>query len=470
MNSLNGQIVTTVLMGVTLVASLSCTKITPESPPTTNPSPHVTQSTGQFPINDEKVLDNGKVPASGLTNQTNIDPEGMEPGQVCVINTNMAEAKALDQFASVHGYAKKKRRVLESLGFVMSIFQVPPGGRVTQGIRELSEAFPSQVIDANHHYHLQGFENEVDARRYGQQLVGWTKKAGSCGGEHVRIGMVDTTVNKVATFVQPSSIRTQSFLSDGNPEAPSQHGTAVAMQLVGNSPQMGSGLLPNATLLVAETFREVHPGQIEATTWSIVRALDWLVKENVQVINLSLGGPPNALLTFAIERTLNHNIPLVAAAGNTGPLGHPMYPAAQERVIAVTAIDAKLTPYHYASRGSHIAFSAPGVDIWVPTGKESGIFKSGTSFATPFVTTAVAAIKLANPQSTPEEITQYLTNSALDLGSPGKDDIFGWGLIQIPHECSTLSSPNPPKAGAAQVPSTYPQDARPAHGQGESTP
>ena len=431
------------LVGVSLLASLSCNKRTQKSPLNTSPSLHETQSTDQFSTKDEKALNQKIGPTSSLINQPNSDLDRIEPGQVCVINTNIDEAEILDTFANARGYEKKKRRVLESLGFVMSILQVPPGGSVTQGIRELSEEFPSQVIDANHHYSLQGGEPGIDPKRYGQQLVRWNAQAVNCRGEKLRIGMVDTSVNGITPLVQTSSIRTQSFLSEGIPEAPSQHGTAVAMQLVGYPPQIVSGLLPNATLFVAETFREETPGRVEATTWSIVRALDWLVKENVQVINLSLGGPHNALLTFAIERTLNHNIPLVAAAGNTGPQGPSMYPAAQEGVIAVTALDAKLTPYYYANRGSHITFSAPGVDIWVPTGPGSGVFKSGTSFAAPFVTTAVAAVKLANPQLTPKEITPFLTNRALDLGPPGKDDIFGWGLIQIPHGCSKTSSLNP---------------------------
>ena len=431
------------LVGVSLLASLSCTKRTQKSPINTSHSLHETQSTVQFSAKDEKALNNKIAPTSSLINQPNNDPEGIEPGQVCVINTNIDEAEILDTFANARGYTKKKRRVLEELDFVMTIFQVPPGRKVMHGIRELSEEFPSQIIDANHHYNLQGAEPGIDPQRYGQKLVGWTPHAVNCRGEKLRIGMVDTSIEVVKPFLQKTAIQTKSFISNETPKPSKQHGTAVAIQLVGPSHETGAGLLPNATLFVAETFREETPGRVEATTWSIVRALDWLVKENVHVINLSLGGPHNALLTFAIERTLNHNIPLVAAAGNTGPQGPPMYPAAQEGVIAVTALDANLAPYHYANRGSHITFSAPGVDIWVPTGPGSGVFKSGTSFAAPFVTTAVAAMKLSHPQLTPKEITPYLTNRALDLGPPGKDDIFGWGLIQIPHGCPKTSSLNP---------------------------
>ena len=372
----------------------------------------------------------------------NEGPDAIEPGQVCVINANQEEAEKLDQYASAQGYTKKKRRVLEGLGFVMSIMQVPDGQTVKEGITELREEFPSLIIDANHHYNLQETGKKMDPRRYGHQLVGWNEQAVSCGTENLRIGMVDTSVNVTHPLLRNQSIHTQSFLNEKTPHAPGQHGTAVAILLVAKSAQVENGLLPEADLFAAETFRQLKPGQVEATTWSIVRALDWLVTENVHVINLSLGGPQNALLTYAIQQTISSNVPIVAAAGNTGPSGHPMYPAAEKGVIAVTALDAKLIPYDHASQGPYIAFSAPGVDIWIPNGKETGVFKSGTSFAAPFVTTAAAAVKLSNPQGAPNQVAHQLAKTALDLGTPGKDEIFGWGLVQIPSTCSA----HPPAA------------------------
>ena len=257
--------------------------------------------------------------------------------------------------------------------------------------------------------------------------------------EKQRIGIVDTTVNLSHPLLKGQSIQTRTFLPKNALHASDQHGTAVATLLIGHSLSNEGSLLPKAQLFVAETFRELQPGQVEATTWTIVRALDWLVQEQVDVINLSLGGPPNALLSYAIDRTLSRNIPIVAAAGNTGPQGHPVYPAAQKGVIAVTALDANLHPYDFASRGSFITFSAPGVDIWVPNGEQTGVFKTGTSFAAPFVTTAAAALKLSHPQWTPEEVARHLAHNAVDLGSKGKDEIFGWGLIQIPKTCTSTT-------------------------------
>ncbi len=372
--------------------------------------------------------------------QDHIDLDALEPGEVCVINANETEAKKLDQFAQARYYIKKKRRSLTSLGFIMSILQVPPGTTVQEGIATLRQEFPTQIIDANHHYYLQGLTDDTDPRRYGQRLVGWTKQHVHCTNPDFSIGMIDTPIDINRLSKDHQTIHTESFLSTHASKASNHHGTAIATLLVGQNQSTNHALLPNASLFVAEAFRQTKSGNTEATTWSIVRALDWLVDQNVQIINLSLGGPPNALLSHAINTTLGHSIPIVAASGNAGPLGRPAYPAAQPGVIAVTALDAKLHPYRHANRGHYITFAAPGVDIWVPHKNGNGVFKSGTSFAAPFVTAAAAAIKQSNPQWTPNQITHQLAVTAMDLGITGKDSTFGWGLIQIPRTCQHTSS------------------------------
>ena len=87
-------------------------------------------------------------------------------------------------------------------------------------------------------------------------------------------------------------------------------------------------------------------------------------RRGVQVTNLSLSGPPNALLEQLLRRLAEGGIVIVAAAGNEGPKAGPAYPAAYADVIAVTAVDRMKRPYRRAGRGEHIDLSAPGVDIW----------------------------------------------------------------------------------------------------------
>ncbi len=364
----------------------------------------------------------------------------IEPGEVCVITENEVEAQKIEQFAQRRGYTRTKHRVLEGLQVVMSIYTVPLGGTVKYGLREFREAFPADIIDANHRYTLQSGNTALDPRRYGFEVVGWEEGGHQCVKEDLHIGMIDTAIDASHFLLSSKPINRESFVSENVPTPASEHGTAVATLLVGSADSHKPGLLPNARLSIAEAFRELEEGQVEATTWNIVRSLDWLVKQQVHVINLSLGGPPNRLLTYGIQQTLQQNIPLVAAAGNTGPYGDPIYPAAIEGVLAVTALDAKFQSYNLANRGDFIAFSAPGVDVWVPRGIDHGVYKSGTSYAAPFVTAAVAIVKDSHPGWSSDEVAEFLANRVVDLGEKGRDHTFGWGLIQLPNTCKTPSS------------------------------
>ncbi len=434
------QLAVTLSLILSSISVISCTTSTPQSQSIQSPSEQQKQLVGSRINNQDTARAFDRLRTRGLRDHEDIDLNRLEPGEVCVINVNEADARKLDEFAQARGYTKKKRRILNNLGFVMSIFHAPPGQSLQEAILAIQEAFPSQIIDANHHYYLQEQTLPINPLLYGHRLVGWTDHAIGCVIHEISIGMIDTAVNMRRLPAKQRTIHTKSFIPPNASKPQDYHGTAVATLLVGQAHTTNHALLPQASLFVAEAFRQKEAGKVEATTWSIVRALDWLVEQHVQVINLSLGGPPNALLSYAITTTLNQSIPIVAAGGNAGPDGHPIYPAAQPGVIAVTALDAKLHPYRYANRGSYISFSAPGVDIWIPQEGGTGAFQSGTSFATPFVTTATAAVKQLNPHWTPDQIVYQLARTAVDLGTTGKDETFGWGLIQIPHTCPNTSS------------------------------
>ena len=158
-----------------------------------------------------------------------------------------------------------------------------------------------------------------------------------------------------------------------------------------------------------------------------------MITKNVDVINISLTGPYNTLLEKVINAAQRVNIPVVAAAGNSGPGAAPHFPAAYEGVFAVTAVDVRLRPYVYANRGNYISFAAPGVGVWTPT-EEGGTYQDGTSFAAPFVTAAIASMQSRQYRMIADLNTQ-LVNSAVDLGAPGKDPLFGWGLLQAKGIC-----------------------------------
>jgi subtilisin family serine protease len=208
------------------------------------------------------------------------------------------------------------------------------------------------------------------------------------------------------------------------------HGTAVATLLTGRDAARGfEGAAAGAELYAGEVMR-VRAGREDTNARIVLEGLDWLLSENVRVVNLSLGGAPNRLLADATETILARTVVVVAAAGNAGRGAPPSYPAAYPGVIAVTANDAAGRVYDRANHGGYIALSAPGVDVWVPDAG-SGRYVSGTSFAAAWVSGAAARLVGQSPRLKPPQVRAQFCAAARDLGAPGRDAVFGCGLLQM---------------------------------------
>src|SRR5690606_7888972 len=131
------------------------------------------------------------------------------------------------------------------------------------------------------------------------------------------------------------------------------------------------------------------------TALHILQALDWLIAQEVGVINMSLTGPANRLLEQGINAAISRGKVIVAAAGNHGPHGPPVYPAAYPGVITATAVSSNRSIYRWANQGDHIDFASIGVSV--STARADGSFgqESGTSMAAPVVTAFVACAMAA---------------------------------------------------------------------------
>jgi subtilisin family serine protease len=97
--------------------------------------------------------------------------------------------------------------------------------------------------------------------------------------------------------------------------------------------------------------------------------------------------------------------------------------------------DKKKRIYSRANKGSYVDFTAKGVRIWVANSGKSGNYFSGTSFATPMVASLIAMEKARNNKSSPDSIRPHLKKLTIDLGSSGKDSVYGWGYIDKPSLC-----------------------------------
>lgn len=182
-------------------------------------------------------------------------------------------------------------------------------------------------------------------------------------------------------------------------------------------------------------------------------------KHPVKVINLSLGGDTvSRTMTDAVNRALSASITVVAAAGNDGA-GKISFPASLPNVIAVGAVDGRKIKAPYSNFGPELSVVAPGGDLkrddtgpdGLPDGRPDGVlqqtfdpdtaeregryddfhyfFVVGTSQATPHVA-AVAALLYKQGITQPAAVKAAIENTAEDLGPPGRDDMYGHGLIR----------------------------------------
>ena len=274
----------------------------------------------------------------------------------------MAEADVFVQLEE-EGYLFDRVSELDGLGFLLAEVAAPASfdlSATRSGIYEVIGGDRADV-DLNHLY-TAGVPDPGDASA---DVAGLAPREllslpTDLSDLSLRIGIIDSSVDHTHDAFADASITTRRFVDNDAP--PNFHGTAIASIIAGNDP-FALGLAPRAELFAAEVFDEtVEQGEF-ASTVSLIKALNWLVTQQVSVINISLAGPPNRLLETALARVRERGVIAIAAAGNGGPMAQPMYPAAYPQVVAVTATDARGRAFRLANRGEYVDIAAPGVNI-----------------------------------------------------------------------------------------------------------
>ncbi len=362
------------------------------------------------------------------------------PDEIVALSLTPADlALLLDQ-----GFELIEERPIPGFTAIARRLRVPEGLALTAG-RDLVRAVDSgQDADFNHYYRLEQQVTPASAPGGLQPTapcdglhcpaftqVGWqvpANRALTCGTP-VIVGMIDTGLNPDHATFAGAQIEVLRMSDTTQDPSRAVHGTAVAALLVGDPASRSPGLIPHVQLVAIDAFYR-DGGDERAEVFALADALGQLADRQVRVINLSLAGPPNTVLEEVITRLIRDNaIIVVAAAGNDGPAAPPVYPAAYAGVIAVTAVDADGDIYRRAGQGDHVALSAPGVAVWTAASVSGARDKTGTSFAAPFVTAAAALLLQAEPNLSPPDVAARLAARATDLGPPGRDPVFGHGVV-----------------------------------------
>lgn len=359
-------------------------------------------------------------------------------------------AEQRDQLVA-DGYAVLDEVELALLGAAVVKLRVPDGVSLEDARTAVRAIAPDAAVDFNHYYRPEQSDCE-GPHCIAPQLVGWpgfTPEGASCGAP-VRIGLVDTGINPQHTTFDGGRLETVRIGEEELAESGRQHGTAVAALLVGAADSRTPGLLPGAEMVAIDAFHRAAQRDDRTDVFTLVRAIDTALEKRVSVLNLSLAGPANDLLADVVAKAAETAV-IVAAVGNGGPSAEPAYPAAYAGVIGVTAIDRNKRVYRRAGRGDHVDLAAPGVEVWTAASISGGRPKTGTSFAAPFVTAAAALLRARDPNLTPADVKQRLLKSAQDLGDPGRDPTFGWGLLDASSICGQAGAPAPAAPAAAET-------------------
>lgn len=405
----------------------------PPAPAAVPPSPPASLTARDFARSGGGSLLNRTPPTFAPAGNSTLPPSvsqgltldgDIEPCEMLVMSKDMDEARDVRRRLSGASVAIRRRFALAHLGAVLSVFCVPVPDEVEETARTLARQYPSLLVTLNDRYRLAG------DRDYFIQSVGWRDRLGTCTASR-RIGLIDTGVDLDHPAFAGVRLTSKSMLSAGRPAAGSEHGTAVASVLAGSP-----GLAGAADLTTVNVFRK-RGERIDTDAELLVRAIDWLLGRGVELINMSLEGPPNAVLDFAVKSAAAAGVSIIAAGGNGER--NPAYPAAYPEVIAVTAVDSASRIYTHAAHGSYIDFAAPGVDLYLPAPGGRSKYYTGTSFAAPFVTAALAVLKTEYPSVGTAGLKRLLASGVRDLGDTGRDRIFGWGLIQAPSDCTRVA-------------------------------
>jgi hypothetical protein len=343
---------------------------------------------------------------------------------VAEIDGSLSDVQA-DELARRHRLAHLRSQNFPLIGGTIGLFRITDRRTIEVASREFATEASVRSVQPNFRYVVQEQKaalTEGDPAQYANAKLRLPQAHTLAHGANVTIAVIDSGID--VKHPELANAIADNFDALGSKEGPHVHGTGIAGAIVSHARLMGSA--PEARILAIRAFGAA-PNGAESTSYVILKGLDHAAAHGAQIVNMSFAGPKDGLIERAIAATVAKGIVMVAAAGNAGPKSPPLYPAANANVIAVTATDAQDRLFAASNRGSHIAISAPGVDIFLPAPDEKYQMTSGTSFSAAYVSGLAALMLERNPALKPGEVRAILMKTARDLGAPGRDDLFGAG-------------------------------------------
>lgn len=282
-------------------------------------------------------------------------------------------------------------------------------------------------------------DTELDSTWGAKRIGAGTVHDSGYSGSGVKVAVIDTGIDYTHPDLNTNYYGGYDFVNeDTDPKDDQGHGTHVAGTIAAKDDNIGVvGVAPQANLYAVKVLNFLGGGRYS----DVIAGMQWSVDNGMQITNNSYGSSrdPGTIVKAAFDNAESAGLLNICAAGNSGnPKGNAdkvIYPARWSSCMAVAATTSSDTRASFSSTGPDVEISAPGVDINSTLMGGGYGTKSGTSMATPHVVGTSALIIAkgildANGNGrVNDEIRQRLNSTATDLGPLGKDNHFGWGLV-----------------------------------------
>jgi Subtilase family len=407
----------TAMLGYWLARSAVPEKTVVKKPPSADSGPRRTV------VVDDTVprFRSGERPSSAFRRDDEAADAGALPGQRVVI---FKDSASLEEFLKRAGDRIRLLGRLDKLNALRLGFLNPDDlASLLDGDEETSLIYPVDTPapgDAS---------AQPGAEALGAGLLDWLGITGdnSAWGEGVRVAVLDTGVASSSAFnTSISSVNLVGLPSD--PSAQNGHGTAVASMIIGDNP-LTPGVAPGAEMLSFRIANDLGQSDSFLLAQGIIAAVD----SGADLINISMASAGDSgLVRNAIAYARAAGALIIAAAGNNGT-DRVSYPAANEGVIAVGAVDAAGNHLDFSNQGQQVAISAPGFGVNAAWTGDQAVSVNGTSFSSPIIAGAIAALmsQPGVPRMTARQAADLLFQYLNDGGEAGSDRALGAGMPDL---------------------------------------
>ncbi|GHH97433.1 S8 family serine peptidase [Neobacillus kokaensis] len=330
-----------------------------------------------------------------------------------------------------------------------SIVKVPSGAELKNIAKTLLTNKQVALVEPNYKFTKTYIPNEPNYSKQWyldkiQAPKAWDKTKGSSA---ITVAVIDDGVQQTHPDLKGKIVKPYNAVTGGSSYPAQLHATHVAGIIAASFNKTGiAGIAPNIKIMPINVFT----GE-QATAESIVRAIKYAADHRADIINMSLGSYRYSdTIETAVKYAKSKGVLLIAAAGNDGSY-LPVYPAASEAVLGVSATTNGDQIAYFSNRGKYIDLAAPGVNIFSTVTGNSFAYESGTSMAAPVVSGVAALVRSRNPFLSPGQVEGILRKSTVDLGTKGWDSFYGYGRIDADKAVSNTPVP----ISSITVPKTY---------------